>query len=241
MGFVNRGFVYGKMVAKSFLRRPDIGNLFTHLKCFPAWNRYLGPGRSPLADKMPWITFSAIDFLKRVLHTDMRVFEYGSGGSTLFWARRVKELVSIEHNKSWFEKVKTELGQQGITNPVYILAEPAPDPDFDKKDFHTPGDYTSHDQNFAGMNFAAYVKTIDRYPDEYYDLIIIDGRARPSCIAHSLKKLKPGGWLVIDNTERAFYLAPFTFDRQNWKMRKFFGPVPYEQYAEETTILEKLK
>lgn len=54
---------------------------------------------------IPWFTYSAIDFLKTRLNKSMKVLEYGCGNSTLWLAERVKSVISIEHNKSWFEKV----------------------------------------------------------------------------------------------------------------------------------------
>jgi SAM-dependent methyltransferase len=54
---------------------------------------------------LPWMTYPSIEFLKNRIRKDMIVFEYGCGESTLWWASRVKEVVSVEHNKDWFEKV----------------------------------------------------------------------------------------------------------------------------------------
>ena len=41
-------------------------------------------------NELPWITFGAIDFLKQKTVKGMMVFEYGSGSSTLFWAKRIR-------------------------------------------------------------------------------------------------------------------------------------------------------
>jgi hypothetical protein len=54
---------------------------------------------------LPWITYPAIEFLKKRVHPNMSVFEYGSGGSTLWWASRVKEVVSVEHDREWYQKI----------------------------------------------------------------------------------------------------------------------------------------
>jgi hypothetical protein len=55
---------------------------------------------------LPWITYPAIDFVKKRLRSDMTVFEYGCGWSTLWWASRVKAIVSVEHDKEWHDKMK---------------------------------------------------------------------------------------------------------------------------------------
>ena len=54
---------------------------------------------------LPWITYPAIDFLKKRVTKEMSVFEYGAGGSTLWWASRVKDVVAVEHDRQWFDKV----------------------------------------------------------------------------------------------------------------------------------------
>lgn len=41
----------------------------------------------PIQFKMPWITFPAIRRIKKFIRKDMIVFEYGSGGSTLFFQK----------------------------------------------------------------------------------------------------------------------------------------------------------
>jgi len=191
-------------------------------------------------DKSPWICFSAVKFLKDIVRKDMRVFEYGSGGSTLFWTFNVQEIVSVEHDTSWYSIMKNQFGEQGVENLRYILAEPADDGAFNKKNFEDPDHYISSDPVYKGKNFEQYAKTIDSYPDDYFDIVVVDGRARPSCIKHGIPKLKKNGWLIIDNSERKYYFAPFSFDKSSWKISKFAGPVPYTRDFSETSFLKKL-
>ena len=54
----------------------------------------------------PWWNRSIIDFVKKYLNKSLSVFEWGSGNSTLFWSQYVKEVVSVEHNKQWYEKMQ---------------------------------------------------------------------------------------------------------------------------------------
>jgi hypothetical protein len=58
---------------------------------------------------IPWFTYSAIDFLKDKLRSDFTLLEFGSGNSTLFWSERVNEIVSLEHNIEWFEKLRIKI------------------------------------------------------------------------------------------------------------------------------------
>ena len=45
---------------------------------------------------MPWWSFSAIDFMSKQCRADQDVFEFGSGGSTLFFAKRCKTVTAVE-------------------------------------------------------------------------------------------------------------------------------------------------
>jgi len=56
---------------------------------------------------IPWFTYPAIEALKPWDLSEKNVLEYGSGYSTLFWARRTKHVVSIEHDSKWYQKVLT--------------------------------------------------------------------------------------------------------------------------------------
>ena len=58
-----------------------------------------------------WWTFSAIgemdDFLRS--RGNARVFEYGSGASTIWRARRALSVVSVEHERDWHSVVSQRL------------------------------------------------------------------------------------------------------------------------------------
>ncbi|UZD23954.1 hypothetical protein PBT90_11215 [Algoriphagus halophytocola] len=52
----------------------------------------------------------------------MKVLEFGSGGSTLFLADKVKSIYSIEHDKAWFEMIHSQISSfPGVT---HLLVEP---------------------------------------------------------------------------------------------------------------------
>jgi precorrin-6B methylase 2 len=54
---------------------------------------------------LPWMAYPAIEFLKGRIRRDMSVFEFGCGEGTLWWADRVREVVSVEHDKDWYERI----------------------------------------------------------------------------------------------------------------------------------------
>lgn len=56
-------------------------------------------------EPLPWFTYPAIEYLKQLDFSDKRVFEYGAGNSSLFWAARASEVVSVESNREWFDRI----------------------------------------------------------------------------------------------------------------------------------------
>jgi hypothetical protein len=236
---VEKKYIYLKMAAKAIMRSPSMKTFGYLLRYFSPWQKYLDKGRNAVIDQQPWLTFPAIDYIKTILHPAMRVFEYGSGGSTLFWAKQAREVISVEHDHQWFELMKQQLEQLKMQNVSYFFIPPRIDEHVGKKDPGNPTDYVSADEDYRNNSFLDYASFIDRFEPESFDIILIDGRARPSCIAHSISKLKRNGYLIVDNSERAYYLEGFKFSGPGWKVRSFFGPVPYTYSFSETTIIEK--
>jgi precorrin-6B methylase 2 len=60
---------------------------------------------------IPWITYASLAFLAPRVRSDMSVFEYGSGSSTLWWASRVRRVVACEHDKEWHELARKRVPQ----------------------------------------------------------------------------------------------------------------------------------
>jgi hypothetical protein len=54
---------------------------------------------------IPWLTYPLIEYIKGLDLGRKRVFEFGSGASTLFWARRAKQVESVELNRAWFDEL----------------------------------------------------------------------------------------------------------------------------------------
>jgi hypothetical protein len=239
MNTLSKTIVYFKMSLKTFASKPSIATLKDIVRFYPAWLQYLSQERNSVQDKTPWLTFGAIQFIKKIARRDMTVFEYGSGGSTLFWAERVDRVFSIEHNREWHKRMVEEFQKLHITNVEFKLVEAEIDQQFNEKSISNPDHYISEDSLYVGKNFESYVKQIERFPDRCFDIIVIDGRARPSCILHSQKKLKENGFLIIDNSERDYYMKSFNFNKPDWDVRNFYGPVPYIRHFSQTTIIKK--
>lgn len=54
---------------------------------------------------IPWVTYSFIDFIKERLQKQHTVFEFGSGNSTFFYGKYAGKVVSVEHDKDWYNKI----------------------------------------------------------------------------------------------------------------------------------------
>ena len=183
--------------------------------------------------KIPWITLPAIKYLKNYLRKDMRVFEYGSGGSTLFFAQIVKEVISVEHDSNWYKKVLDEVMLEKYKNVNLINICPV-------LDSNSEWYYYSYNGNYSNMSFKNYVQEILNYPDNYFDIVFIDGRARTGCFIESIKKLKKGGLIVWDNTERDRYRENFKISKHLLKKIEVPGPTPFSAFFTVTTIFKKI-
>ena len=51
---------------------------------------------------IPWMTYAAIHFLEKRVDRSMKVFEYGAGNSTFWWAERVNSVLACEHDRDWY-------------------------------------------------------------------------------------------------------------------------------------------
>lgn len=127
--------------------------------------------------KKPNFTVEAQNFLETVV-SGATVLEYGSGYSTEWLAHHANYLVSIEHNRDWFDRIAKALSDKNITCEIdYILAD---------RPYHR-----EHVQSDKGL----------------FDVVIIDGRDRVACLDEVIEMnlVKPGGVLFFDDVQRNEY------------------------------------
>ncbi|HWN47408.1 MAG TPA: hypothetical protein VNM71_08615, partial [Steroidobacteraceae bacterium] len=55
------------------------------------------------------MNYAVVAFLERRLNKTLSVFEYGSGYSTLFYARRVRNVISVEYDQAWIASIGPRL------------------------------------------------------------------------------------------------------------------------------------
>lgn len=194
---------------------------------------------SSVKAKLPWISFPVIEFLKNNLKSDSKVFEYGGGGSTLFFLNRAAEVVTVEHNKEWFEILSSNIGKSTKWKPLFI--EPEASVDFNVNSFSNPDAYFSTEKEFENKNFKKYAASIDSYADSYFDVVLVDGRVRPSCMKHGIPKVKKGGYLILDNSDRPYYLEYFLKHDAHLfeEVIGYSGPTPFCTWFNRTSVWRK--
>lgn len=199
----------------------------------PVWSLSL-TGFKPTAERTPMMPYNAIEWLRNNVQSTWSVFEYGSGGSTFFFANRAAHIVSIEHEKGWYDIVDRSLHEQGYTNTEYhyvapqSISESAPPQCCALRSL-------SDKPQYADRHFGNYMRAIEPYPDQSFDLVVVDGRARACCVRAAIPKVKPGGYLLIDDTRRKRYhdaIAAVPGDRLI-----FTGLGPHARELGETTIV----
>jgi hypothetical protein len=123
-------------------------------------------------EPVPWYTYPAIDYLRQLDFSDKTVFEYGSGQSTLFWAAAASRVVSVEEDEKWYGVIAGKLPAN-----CELILEP---------------------------DLASYPAVIARYPGGF-DIIVVDGaargRTRLKCSRAALACLRPGGLIILDNSD----------------------------------------
>lgn len=210
---------------KLLIRRPAMWPYYRQ------WRSSLLNPCSTLHDRLPWMTYEAIAWLDSVLESNMKVFEWGSGGSTFFFADRVQCVFTVEHDQDWFSNVKLELEDEGVGN-VDISLHPAEMASPENLEFQPSLPH------FSGLSFRSYARAIDKYPDNSFDMVVVDGRARIACARRAIGKIKPGGYLLVDNMERQEYQPIWVLVR-GWSATTFSGPVPYNRYLNTCVVWQK--
>ncbi len=138
-----------------------------------------------------------------------RVIEWGAGGGTralLEACPTLERYVSIEHDRTWFERLRQALPDERLQLEHVEPNWPEPD--------RNPRDGAARDRH------RQWVASCERDPDamrDYVarpgqricgaDLVLVDGRARCFCIAEGYRLLRPGGVLLLHDAQRSEYHA----------------------------------
>ena len=127
----------------------------------------------------PWLTAKATRRLDAWLQPNYVGIEWGSGRSTVWFAQRVKHLVSVEHHAGWHAAVSESLEKAGLHNVDYRLHLCEPER------VETP-------EWIAAMFASDYVRAVDAFGPRSIDFALVDGMYRSACALAVLPKLPSG-------------------------------------------------
>jgi hypothetical protein len=166
-------------VAKYVARKPS------EARWLPRW--FKERSASPMTLRMPWWPFPVPEFVRDVLPEAPRVFEFGAGGSTLWLEDLGADVTAVEHDREWYELLSRE-----VRSPTKLV-------------LREPSDVGEFSSEIAPGYFDAYLSAIDAIPCGSLDLVTIDGRCRVEAGLRSIDRLRPGGWLLLDDSWRPKY------------------------------------
>ena len=139
----------------------------------------------------PWWNDRAIRYFGQQLRPGDRVFEWGSGASTVWLVSRGAKVTSIEHDPGWVSNVRARCPEADVRT--------VPD------------------------NTREYVAAIDEFEDDSFDVVIVDGIHRPECLPRGAAKVRPGGLLVLDDTDQRQLARLRKSSLPGWKKMSFTG------------------
>lgn len=140
-----------------------------------------------------------------------RVFEFGSGASTVWLARRAAHVVSAEPFQEWADALAPRLEPYG---DMRLVVRPV---------------------RAGGGPFAESIAEVGGQ----YDLIVVDGRERVACLHRALPHLAPGGMILFDDSARPRYRAGIreALTRSGLRETRHFGPAFAKPYPDHTSII----
>ena len=196
----------------------------------------IGSKKLHINEELPWITRESFHFINSVLSDNLSIFEFGSGGSSIFFLKRAKHFVSVEHNSDWYQKVSHLINSKNYSRK--------------KIDYFLRESSGQIEENYISISdkelelisnfYDDYISVIDSYSDNYFDLIIIDGKSRIKALDKSIPKLKCGGYLIFDNADRIHYQKRLK-EINDWMVLESYGPTIFDMSFNQTNVYQKPK
>jgi len=160
---------------------------------------------------IPWYTYSCYDFLRFRDFKDAEVLEFGSGQSTLWWAKFAKYVTAFEGKKDWYNFLKPLLA----INTTVIMV-------------------TLHSRESC----IADVKNNLEKMDKTFDVIVIDGLFRFEMVPFAQKYIKDDGIIICDNSDGYGMFEGFL--NTEFKRVDFYGYAPGVVLPHCTSIFYKV-
>jgi hypothetical protein len=182
-----------------------------------AYDRIAIRARTLVHGRQPWITADALDHLEQLLQPTDRGLEYGPGGTTPWFGRRVAHVDSVEAFDHWFQPLKQQLETEGIgTVDLHLVSA------------NELGLYSPEHQE-------AYVNILPELEAGSLDFVFVDGEYRDACALRGIELLRSGGLLILDNATT--YLPGDT--RSPWRAEAPVTPV-WEEFTEQVSTWRRL-
>lgn len=127
----------------------------------------------------------SVEHIDNMIRKDFIVFEWGTGLSTPWLAERVGHVFTMDDDANWAGVAGRLCRQQRLLDKVDFFIYPAMD--------------------------SRYLQTIF-FCSEFeggIDIAIVDGQFRPDCVSQAAIFVKPGGLIILDDSERADYKSAF--------------------------------
>jgi tRNA A58 N-methylase Trm61 len=161
--------------------------------------------------EIPWFTYPSVAFLDKRVQKGLKIFEYGSGASSIYFQKKGAELYSVEYDQTWYEKLKQSIIEP---NKIYFVA-------------------------YSEKSAEAYINAIDT-PGIQFDVVVIDGRARVECCRKAVDSLNASGVLILDDSERKRYAECFSImTKKGFRYIEFWGISAGDYNLKCTTVFYK--
>jgi Methyltransferase domain len=121
--------------------------------------------------KVPWLCYSSIPVLDGLIGPNWNVIEFGSGMSTLYFAKRARSVVSIEHSEEWGNRVEDLISEAGVSNVRLDV------------------------RSWEGYEDCS------EWKDGYFDFCLVDGVKRLACVKSVIPKIRQGGYVYMDDSD----------------------------------------
>jgi hypothetical protein len=165
---------------------------------------------------VPWMTYPAIEFLKKNINENSHIFEYGCGASTLFFSKITDHLISLETNPKWLKIISEKL-PKNAKNQIFL-----------------------NENGLTDKNYENFAKNYAKKHNQKFDFLIIDSLKRFNCSKEAIFAIKNSGTIILDDSERKNYQKIFDFFAENgFKKQVFIGIAPGQTRLKNTTIFFK--
>lgn len=125
---------------------------------------------------IPWYTYSLISYLEEMDFKSCTILEIGAGNSSYWWAKRAEQVISLESDRLWYDKL---IKDNKFDNLVF---------------------------NFVtNPSSANLIDEFEHLKNRKYDIVILDGMDRLNLMSTCLDLLSDKGILIADDTDRYDY------------------------------------